>query len=67
MTIAITCPPALPAFELLKPMEVIQYLRISKSTCYRMIQEGTIRAKRVRGTLLIPRDEVIRVQRDYLE
>jgi excisionase family DNA binding protein len=60
-------PSALPAFHLLKPREVMLYLRISKSLFYRMVEDGTIKAKRVKSDLRIPREEVLRVQRDYFE
>jgi len=53
--------------KLLKPHDVIVWLNISRSTFYRWVEEGRIRAKKVNGLLRIHPDELQRVQRDYFE
>jgi excisionase family DNA binding protein len=40
------------------PREVAELLRVSVSTIYRMIEDGRLRAIRVRGGYRIPREAV---------
>jgi len=45
-------------------LEVAVVFRISRSTTYRWISFGVLKAVKVRGYLRIPRTEVDRLQRD---
>jgi excisionase family DNA binding protein len=56
---------SLPDHALLKPNEVMQFFRISRSTFYRWVESGAIKATRINGILRVPREEVHRLQRDY--
>lgn len=54
-----------PNHALLKPNEVMLFFRISRSTFYRWVESGAIKAKRINGILRVPREELQRLQRDY--
>lgn len=56
-----------PLYKLLKSHEVMQRLRITRSTYYRWIEEGKMKAYRVNGQLRVHADEVARMVRDYFE
>jgi excisionase family DNA binding protein len=48
--------------EILKPQEVAKLLRVSRSLVYKLIEDGSLRAGRIRGKFWrIPRSEVLRI------
>ena len=49
----------LPERTLLYPKEVKAFLRVSKNTVYRLIDEGQIPAIKIRNVLRIPRKEFL--------
>ena len=51
----------------LKVQEVMEALRISRSTYYCWIEQGKLRAVRINSSLRVHRDEVARITRDYFE
>ena len=53
----------LPDKDLLTAREVADYCGVTVYTVWRWIHEGKIRAKRVQGRILIPRDEVEKMRR----
>ncbi len=48
----------LPRKDLLRPTEVADYLRISRSTIYGWIEQGKIPAMKICGTIRITREDV---------
>lgn len=54
-----------PLHKLLKSQEVMAHLRIGRSTFYRWVEEGKIKACLVNGELRVHADELARVVRDY--
>jgi excisionase family DNA binding protein len=57
----VTMPIDLPEKTLLLPCEAADALRVSRSTIYRMCGEGVLESSKVRGSLRIPRESVIRL------
>ena len=49
----------LPRRTLVTPQEAANFLRVHRSTIYRWVDLGTIEGIRVRGSLRIPRSELI--------
>jgi excisionase family DNA binding protein len=56
----------LPEKELLRPDEVAAYLSLSVKTIYGWIAEGKLPAKKVFGTLRIPRESVLSAEKSVI-
>lgn len=57
----------LPKKDLLRPDEVATYLSLSVKTVYGWVAEGKLPARKVFGTLRIPREAVLTAERAAIE
>lgn len=53
--------PRLPPRRWITPTEVADYLRLDRSTVYRMLRSGTLPSVRLGGSVRVPRKELLRV------